>query len=125
MGLCASLYSSTCSSIFSLPASPTWFEAEVTSQGPLLFLNDLGSTYGTAARLGVYFVVSFDHWRSSGFQAKSEFVLDIFFCPWMTFWKAMNKEKLEAKSPVELVNGARCRDHPLTVQLRAMYSHAL
>lgn len=43
--------------------------AEVTSQGPLLFLNDLGSTYGTA----------------------------------------MNKEKLEAKSPVELVNGARFR----------------
>lgn len=69
---------STCSSIFSLPASPTWFEAEVTSQGPLLFLNDLGSTYGTAARLGIYFVVSFDHQRGSGFQAKSEFLLD--FC---------------------------------------------
>ena len=32
----------------------------MTSQGPLLFLNDLGSTYGTAARLGIYFVVSFD-----------------------------------------------------------------
>ncbi|CAK9020082.1 unnamed protein product [Durusdinium trenchii] len=43
--------------------------AEITTQGPLMFLNDLGSTYGTA----------------------------------------MNKEKLEAKSPVELVTGARFR----------------
>lgn len=28
-------------------------EAEVTSQGPLLFLNDLGSTYGTATQLQI------------------------------------------------------------------------
>ncbi|CAJ1349068.1 unnamed protein product, partial [Effrenium voratum] len=43
--------------------------AEVTSQGPLMFLNDMGSTYGSA----------------------------------------MNGEKIEAKSPVELTNGARFR----------------
>ena len=52
-------------------------------------------------------------WSSEGLRVPSEIWFPFrFLCPWMTFWKAMSKEKLEAKSPVELVNGARCRDHP-------------
>lgn len=34
------------------------------------------------------------------------YLFSSFFCGCA---KALNKEKLEAKSPVELVNGARCR----------------
>lgn len=54
----------------------------MTTQGPMTFLTDLGSSYGTAT------------WGASGHGSFSE---------------ALNKEKLEAKNPVELVNNARPR----------------